>query len=465
MSVLCSLRRHGRNLLAGSLLACASPAMAGSAFENVMPILGLPVYSYPEGRVPDSAVLLFSDDNGWGAEEQALASQLSREGALVMGIDSPKVLQRLAQQPEACGDITGEIDNISRNSQFALKTPVYHFPVVAGSGLGGTLALALATQTEPATVEQFRVVDPQPLLPGSRPLCSLQAQAQQAVEGGTRYQVPSGAQPFTIGINLSGQASAASHVLASDWARGNPAVARYRVSSRPASQTLLDDIHEAQRQHASRSAEDVGDLPLEEVPVAGAHDTLAIFYSGDGGWRDLDKDLSAWLQADGLPVVGVDALRYFWHPQTPEQTARDLQRIMRSYKARWKASKVVLIGFSFGADLLPILYNRLTAEEQASVVQITLLGLSRAATFEVNLDSWLNHKPASAVPTLPEVARIRPQLIQCFVGEEDDLNVCGQLSGSGAEVIRTSGGHHFDRDYQGIARRILNGLQQRSATH
>jgi type IV secretory pathway VirJ component len=34
-------------------------------------------------------------------------------------------------------------------------------------------------------------------------------------------------------------------------------------------------------------------------------------------------------------------------------------------------------------------------------------------------------------------------------------SVCADLAGSGAEVIRTDGGHHFDEDYAGLADRII----------
>ena len=48
---------------------------------------------------------------------------------------------------------------------------------------------------------------------------------------------------------------------------------------------------------------------------------MAVIYSGDGGWRDIDKDIAGALQEKGIPVVGVDSLRYFWSEKTPDQVA------------------------------------------------------------------------------------------------------------------------------------------------
>ncbi len=35
------------------------------------------------------------------------------------------------------------------------------------------------------------------------------------------------------------------------------------------------------------------------------------------GWRDLDREIGENLQKEGIPVVGVDALRYFWNERQP----------------------------------------------------------------------------------------------------------------------------------------------------
>ena len=43
-----------------------------------------------------------------------------------------------------------------------------------------------------------------------------------------------------------------------------------------------------------------------------------------------------------MPVVGLDALKYFWTKRTPEEASRDLQQIIESGLARYGKSRVVL---------------------------------------------------------------------------------------------------------------------------
>jgi type IV secretory pathway VirJ component len=135
---------------------------------------------------------------------------------------------------------------------------------------------------------------------------------------------------------------------------------------------------------------------------------------------------------------------------------------MKTYMAKWHAGKVVLIGYSFGADVLSFAYNRLPETLRAHVSQMSLLGLAKAADFEISVGGWLGTAPgADALPAMPEIDQVPPQLIQCFYGGEEDDTACPDLAAKGVETIRTTGGHHFDGNYPALARRILDGVKQR----
>ena len=97
-------------------------------------------------------------------------------------------------------------------------------------------------------------------------------------------------------------------------------------------------------------------LPVIEVPAQPGGepaDAFAIIMSGDGGWAGLDKDVAAALAAHGIPIVGLDSLRYFWSARTPEGLAADTDRMIRYYLAHLNKKRVLLIGYSQGADVLP----------------------------------------------------------------------------------------------------------------
>jgi type IV secretory pathway VirJ component len=214
---------------------------------------------------------------------------------------------------------------------------------------------------------------------------------------------------------------------------------------------------------AHAADEDDDAPPVVELPARPEIDTLAIVYSGDGGWRDLDKSIAEYLQAHGVPVVGVDTLRYFWARKAPQAAAEDLADLIATYTESWKARRVLLIGYSFGADVLPAMIGHLPQADRDRIAQVSLLGLGSTIDFEISVSGWVGQDDDDGQPTLPDVRRIDPRLVQCIYGGEDDDPACPHLRGSGAEVVETSGSHHFDGDYDKLAETILGGLRHRLA--
>jgi len=60
------------------------------------------------------------------------------------------------------------------------------------------------------------------------------------------------------------------------------------------------------------------------------------------------------LAANGIPVIGLDSLRYFWSARSPQGLGADLDRMIRYYLTQLGKQRVVLIGYSQGADVLPL---------------------------------------------------------------------------------------------------------------
>ncbi|MBI1220129.1 MAG: hypothetical protein GC186_16450 [Rhodobacteraceae bacterium] len=210
------------------------------------------------------------------------------------------------------------------------------------------------------------------------------------------------------------------------------------------------------------SAQSVKDaLPVTVLNTAPKHDAIAIILSGDGGWRDIDSSIGKLMQADGVPVVGIDSLRYFWSPRTPQQTARDLATLIRKYRASWSVNNVILIGYSFGADVLPATYLELPQVERNHVRLVSLLGLASNADWQITVSGWLGSHGSDATPTLPAAARMPGSIIQCVNGLEVDNAACAALEKLGASIFITRGGHHFGGEYRKVERAILAAYAER----
>ena len=196
----------------------------------------------------------------------------------------------------------------------------------------------------------------------------------------------------------------------------------------------------------------VAAVPLIERPVTGAGEHLVVMLSGDGGWERLADTVGKTLNARGLPVVGWSTLRYFWAAKTPDDAARDLAAVIAHYLRAWHRSRVILIGYSRGAEVLPVMVRRMPDASRASVYALVLLAPERIAGFEFHMVEWWKPVP-KGIEVQPEVEALARELhVICVYGLEDvDRSVCPLLDAAQIEIEALPGGHHFDGHYAELA--------------
>ncbi|MEP7312855.1 MAG: AcvB/VirJ family lysyl-phosphatidylglycerol hydrolase [Pseudomonadota bacterium] len=201
----------------------------------------------------------------------------------------------------------------------------------------------------------------------------------------------------------------------------------------------------------------VEDLPLTVLPADKPSPRLALMLSGDGGWAGLDEGLGAEMVKRGVPVVGVSTLKYFWKERTPEETTADMARVLRKYLAQWKAKEVVLIGYSFGADVLPFVINRLPADLRARILTVNLLGLAQKAGWEVHVAGWVGDADENARPIAPELDKLGSLPLLCLYGEGDEESTesCKVFARPLMTVAKIGDGHHFGYLYGELADTIV----------
>ena len=421
---------------------------------------------FDTGQIPDPKILLphgpatqvimlLSSEAGWSASDSATAEHLRAAGAAVVGIDLPSYIAKLDDQSKDCVYLVADFERLGHALERASGSSTFHAPVVAGAGEGGALAIDILAQTPADTLGGAIAVDPAAAQTLKSDLCT-KATRNQVAGGGSTYSLPAGAQPAPLTLVLSAQAPAAATARADALTAAGVSFTRQQVPGSAAE--ALGTVLRA----AVPPASDKGDAPaVVELPTTPTHDTLAIMISGDGGWRDIDKQIAGVLQSSGVPTVGLDALRWFWTTRTPQETADEIARLVDTYTTRWNVSKVLLTGYSFGADVLPETYLALPPETASRVAQVSLLAPSQQADWQITVEGWFGSSSSKARPTGAALAQMPPAVIQCIQGEEEDDSACPALAKSGVETIVTKGGHHFDGDYKALAAKILAGLATR----
>jgi type IV secretory pathway VirJ component len=456
-----------------SAVLCAAAAVSGAAAPAPLPanavrlnhgrFKDLTVYS--PATTATSFVLFLSGDAGWDAASEALAQKLVQQGAMVTGVDLPKFKANLESDGAQCVFPDGDLENLSHFVQAYTHSADYLAPMLVGTNSGGTLAYAMLAQAPTDTFASALSLGACPTLNWQKALCKGSGVEFDHTPSGVKFKpIPKLGNPW---VNLQSAGDKSCPI-------DEPAVFAGKING-AASVTLPDPqgapfvaafaklVSANRLAHAAPAPGALVDLPVVEVPAkAGSppNDAFAILMSGDGGWAGLDQEIAGALSASGIPVVGLDSLRYYWTKRTPEGLAADTDRMIRYYQTHFDKKRVLLVGYSQGADVLPFAVNRLPPATRQNVALAAILGMSEHAVFEFHMANWVSDDN-SGPATLPEVDRITDIPVLCIYGEDESDSLCPKLDPKKFLVVKVKGNHHFDGNYAGLAQEIMHAAAPR----
>ncbi|PZQ60809.1 MAG: type IV secretion system protein VirJ [Sphingomonas taxi] len=185
--------------------------------------------------------------------------------------------------------------------------------------------------------------------------------------------------------------------------------------------------------------------PAAAVRPLARRGTVAVFLSGDTGFNaGMAPRVMGDLAARGLPVLGVNSLTAFGTRRTPAQTralvADTVARALRLPGAR----RVVLIGQSFGADMLQYGVSGLPLPLRPYVAQVLLSVPGDTLLFKASPGGLLDGAPDA--PALPSARRIDWVPLLCIHGVQEDNSLCPLLHGRNVRVVTLPGDHYLHHD-------------------
>lgn len=428
-------------------LVAADPAGAGAWTLSGGPLGAAVVYA-PSGT-PGSVVLFVSGDGGWDGGVVDMARQLQGWGALVVGIDIRHCAGR-AGQPD-CTPSSAVFGQLAQRVEKRAGIVGYQPPLVVGYSSGADLVLRLLQDAPAGTfaggISLGFCAGRQPAHGGTH---VAHPRAPWIVLHGARDQVC----PADATREFVADVSNAKFVLLPDAGHGFSVEASWLPQFRDAYLKLV-----TASARPTPIADAVADLPLVEVPAPPGggpfSDTFVVLLTGDGGWAGLDRDVAAALVERGVPVVAWSSLRYFWTARTPAAAGRDLDRVIRYYSAAWKRPRVLLVGYSFGANVLPFLAGHLSSDALRAVGGLGLVGPATHAEFEVRVADWIPGSVPAGRPVAPALQALASVPVLCIYSQGEPDSLCPDLPSGVARVVNLPGGHHFGGDSATLAREIL----------
>jgi type IV secretory pathway VirJ component len=109
-----------------------------------------------------------------------------------------------------------------------------------------------------------------------------------------------------------------------------------------------------------------------------------------------------------------------------------------------------LTGFSFGADVVPFLYNRLPADLKNKVSTLQLLSPFLSTDFKIDIaDLIVPGDDNKTFKVKDEVEKVTIP-IYCFYGEDEDPKSLADLDKKNFFIKLLPGDHHYLDDYSQI---------------
>jgi type IV secretory pathway VirJ component len=207
----------------------------------------------------------------------------------------------------------------------------------------------------------------------------------------------------------------------------------------------------------------VAHLPLIERPATSdTNNTLVLLLTGDGGFAPADEKVAEGLRARGAAVLGVNMRTYLGHRRTPDETANDIGCAARAYLDRWHRTRLMVLGYSRGADLAPFIVSRWPADLRDRINMVALVSLSPNSNFQFHLIDLIRdvHRPDD-LPVAPEIEKLRGMRVVCIYGTEEEDSGCREADSTVVTRYARPGGHRLTGGFDAVAEILSAGLYSR----
>jgi len=200
----------------------------------------------------------------------------------------------------------------------------------------------------------------------------------------------------------------------------------------------------------------IQNLPLQLSVNKGINDKLVIYLTGDGGWNNFSQKLTKEFENKGYGVVSLNTLKYFWKRKTPDIFAQDIEYMINYYMKEWRKDSVIIVGYSFGADVGAFLPERLSKELLTKMKHIVLLSPSASSDFVINLsdligDSKNTRRKYKVEPELNKTAFP----VRCIFGTNEDLKLKSTLiNKESLTIIELPGSHQYKNNMELLIKMI-----------
>lgn len=181
---------------------------------------------------------------------------------------------------------------------------------------------------------------------------------------------------------------------------------------------------------------------------------VAIILSGDMGFRvGMGPRIAERLEKDGVPVIGINSLTYFRTTRTAAQATALIEDAIARALAINPAARIMLIGQSYGADMLHVGLANLPAEARRKIALVTLVVPGATVEYRASPSEILTFAMAEA-DALPTARQLDWTPLLCIQGVEEPASLCPLLHQPNLHSVALPGGHALSWDVDAVYRTL-----------
>jgi len=199
-------------------------------------------------------------------------------------------------------------------------------------------------------------------------------------------------------------------------------------------------------------------LPVSFYSNADSAKPLIFYISGDGGFNKFSTSFMQTLNKQGYAVIGLNAKDYFWNKKTPQEAANAIESAINESNKQWKKKNIVLIGYSFGANVTPFILTHFSLAFAGKINHLILLSPSSKTDFEIHVLQMFGWGKDSGESVPAEINKISKP-VTIITGDDETEFPFSQLTIKNKQVIKMPGGHHYDGDVNALCNKINSQIR------
>jgi len=196
----------------------------------------------------------------------------------------------------------------------------------------------------------------------------------------------------------------------------------------------------------------IRNIPTKESVSTGNCDYYVIFLTGDLGFLNFDKAIVHYLNVKNVSVVVINSKNYFRSEKSPGQMGRDLGYVINQYNRKWNQHKVILMGYSMGAEVIPFAVNRMDEKSRLELMDILLIAPGQKAIFRLKPTDYLfEEKKGTDIYT--ELIKMKAQK-SYIICDDSPYSIRKKNLDGVTDHDFLGGGHHFGHNYKLLSKLI-----------